>query len=62
MYLPHYDKVCESDYTYDPKNLYFSEMHYGYKERIIWCWIRIRWKSCKKTRAKKVTSEEVTEK
>ncbi len=34
-----------------------SQMQYGYKKRRIWCCFQIRWKSCKKTRAKKLLME-----
>jgi len=47
--------------SYDKKIIFFYKCNMAIK-RWCWCWIRIRWKSCKKTRAKKVTSEEVTEK
>ncbi len=39
------------------KNLYFSKMQYGYQKRRIWCWFRIRCKSCKKTHAKKLSAK-----
>jgi hypothetical protein len=42
------------------KHFFHSSCNMGIKKFWIWCWFRIRWKSCKKSNTKKVIKEKVT--